>query len=139
MRKSISIIVVEDDKYYNELLSGALKRSINYMRKRSVYHLALYSFTDSWKCIRKIKSGELIQHDTIAFVDYYLGDGINGAHIIKLIREQNKNATVVLISQSRMIEEKRNKNQNEYFMIKDSTTPALCRLHLEQFIENKID
>jgi len=138
MKKTINVLVVEDNEYFNNLLSKVLQQSVNAVRPGRNYKLVLHSFTDSLECVKKIKSRELENKDTIAFVDYYMGNGINGAHIIKLLKEQNHDAMTVLLSQSKAIEEKNNLNHPDYIVMKDALAPALCRLYLEQFIENKI-
>jgi CheY-like chemotaxis protein len=138
MKKTITVLVVEDNVYYNHLLSKALQQSLRSNEIRGKYKLILHSFTDSLECVKKIKSHVVGNGDTIAFIDYYMGNGINGAHIIKLLKEQNQDAMTVLLSQSKAIEEKNNLNHPDYIVMKDTSTPALCRLYLEQFIENKI-
>jgi CheY-like chemotaxis protein len=137
MKKTINVLVIEDNEYYNSLLSKTLQKSNPSSDLRGKYRMVLHSFTDSLECIRKIRSGELMQNDTIAFVDYYMGNGINGAHIIKLLKEQNNGTIAVLLSQSKAVEEKCNLNHPDYIVMKDTSAPALCRLYLEQFIENK--
>jgi CheY-like chemotaxis protein len=138
MKKTINVLVVEDNEYFNNLLSKVLQQSVHAIQPGRNYKLVLYSFTDSLECVKKIKSRELENKDTIAFVDYYMGNGINGAHIIKLLKEQNHDAVTVLLSQSKAVEEKNNLNHPDYIVMKDTLAPALCRLYLEQFIENKI-
>lgn len=138
MKKTINVLVVEDNEYFNNLLSKVLQQCIRTIRTGKNYKLVLHSFTDSLECVKKIKSHDLENKDTIAFVDYYMGNGINGAHIIKLLKEQNNDVTTILLSQSKAVEEKTNLNNPDYIVMKDTTAPALCRLYLEQFIENKI-
>jgi CheY-like chemotaxis protein len=135
--KIINVLVVEDNKYYNNLLSTALKQSIRTIQKKVKYKLVLQSYTDSQKCINKIKSSELLENDTIAFVDYYLGDGINGSHIIKLLKEHGSDVMAILLSQSKAVEERSNQTRYDFFVVKDSSALALCCLYLEQFVNNK--
>jgi CheY-like chemotaxis protein len=137
MKKTINVLVVDDNKYYNNLLSTALKQSIHTIQKKVNYKLVLHTFTDSHKCIRQIKSSELVRNDTIAFVDYYLGDGINGSHITKLLKEQSSDVMVILLSQSRAVGQRPNLAKYDYFVVKDSSALALCCLYLEQFVDNK--
>ncbi|MBP1669284.1 MAG: hypothetical protein H6Q21_1650, partial [Bacteroidetes bacterium] len=42
-----------------------------------------------------------------------------------------------LLSQSKAVEEKSNRAHPDFIVTKDTLAPALCRLYLEQFIENK--
>ena len=137
MKKIINVLVMEDNKYYNNLLSAALRQSISKIQDRFNYKMVLHSFTDSQKCMKKIKSNELLQNDTIAFVDYYLGDGINGSHIVKRLKEQNREVIVILLSQSRIVGQRPNLIKYDYFVAKDSSALALCCLYLEQFADNK--
>ncbi len=137
MKQKINVLVVEDNEYYNNMLSNSLQQRVNSILIKGKYQLVLRSFTDTKECIRKIKSKELDCCDIIAFVDYYLGAGINGAHIIRLLKEQNCNTMVVLLSQSKNIAEKNNRGYYDYFVVKDKFAPALCGLYLEQYIENK--
>jgi hypothetical protein len=95
------------------------------------------SFTDANEYIRKIKSRELECNDTIVFVDYYLGNGINAGHIVKLLKELSCDAMVVLLSQSKSVKEIANMIPYDYFVVKDRFAPALCGLYLQQYIENK--
>jgi len=137
MKKTINVLVIEDDEYYSNMLSNAIHQCVSSLLFKGKYQLILRSFTDANEYIRKIKSKELDCKDTIIFVDYYLGDGINAAHIIKLLKEHSCDATVVLLSQSRAVKEKSNMIPYDYFVVKDHLAPALCSLYLKQFIENK--
>ena len=57
--------------------------------------------------------------------------------IIKLLKKENTNTLAVLLSQSNSAEEIRIQNNYDFFVVKDTFAPALCRLYLDQFIENK--
>ena len=138
MKKKINVLVVEDNEYYNKLLTGALSRSIRSLPGKSRFEMSFHSFTNSLECMKKIKSRKLSSYDTIAFVDYYVGHGINGGHILKLLKEQNNDTMVILLSQTKNIEQKLEQNNSSYFVVKDSYAPALCCLYLEQYLESKI-
>jgi hypothetical protein len=97
----------------------------------------LHSFIDSVDCLRKIESREFIDNDVVAFVDSKIDNGISGAQIIKLLKKGNSNTLAVLLSQSSIIDERSSHNNYDFFVIKDTFAPALCRLYLDQFIENK--
>ena len=87
MKQKINILVVEDNKYYNNLIFNALQQSTHFVQKKMKYQLVLHSFIDSAYCMQKIESR--------VFID------------------------------------------NDFCVIKDTFAPALCRLYLDQFIENK--
>jgi len=137
MKKTIKVLVIEDNEYYSNLLSNAIQQSLNPMLLRGEYQLVLRSFTDANEYIRKIRSKEIDCDYTAVFIDYYLGDGINAGHVIKLLREQSCDAMVVLLSQSNSVKEKGTGIPYDYFVIKDKFAPALCGLYLQQYIENK--
>ena len=72
----------------------------------------------------------------IAFVDHNMGNGITGAHIIRLLKKGNNNTLAILLSQSEAPDDKSNLKNHDFFVIKDTFAPALCRLFLDQYIEN---
>jgi CheY-like chemotaxis protein len=137
MKKTINVLVVEDNEYYNNLIFNALQQSAHFFQQEVNYHLVLHSFIDSHECMQTIESREFMDDDVIAFVDYNMGNGITGSQIIRLLKKENSNARAVLLSQSTYIEEKNTNNNYDFFVIKDTFAPALCRLYLDQYIENK--
>jgi len=137
MKKTIKVLVIEDNEYYNNALSNAIQQSVNPILAKGNYQLVLRSFTNAAEYIRKIKSNELECDYTAVFVDYHLGEGINAGHVIELIKEHSGDALVVLISQEQTVREKSDKVSYDYFVVKDKFAPALCGLYLQQYIENK--
>ncbi len=137
MKKTINVIVIEDNENYNNMLSNTIQQSVNPFLLKGSYQLVMRSFTDANDYVRKIKSRELECSDSIIFMDYYLGDGINAGHIIKILKDNNVDTTIVLLSQSKAVREKNNMLSYDYFVVKDHLAPALCSLYLRQFIENK--
>ena len=137
MTQTVNVLVVEDNEYYNNLIYNALQQSAHFVKRKLNYKLVLHSFIDSFDCMRKIESREFIDNDVIAFVDHNLGDEINGAQIISTLKKENCNTLAVLLSQSRIIEERSTQNNYDFCVIKDTFAPAMCRLYLDQYIENK--
>ncbi|HBC77973.1 MAG TPA: hypothetical protein DEO60_13760 [Bacteroidales bacterium] len=137
MKKTIKVLVIEDNEYYNYALSNAIQQSVNPILAKGDYQLVLRSFTNAAEYIRKIKSRELECDHTAVFVDYNLGDGINAGQVIDLIKEHSDDALVVLISQEITVREKSDQVSFDYFVVKDKFAPALCGLYLQQYIENK--
>jgi len=137
MKQTVNVLVVEDNEYFNNLIFNALQQSIHFDQTKLKYKLVLHSFIDSVDCLRKIDSREFIDNDVVAFVDSKMDNGISGAQIIKLLKKGNSNSLAVLLFQSRIIDERSSHNNYDFFVIKDTFAPALCRLYLDQFIENK--
>jgi len=137
MMQTVNVLVVEDNEYYNNLIFNALQQSIHFVKRKMKYKLVLHSFVDSSDCMQKIESKEFIDNDVIAFVDNNMDHGTSGAQIIRLLKKENINTLAVLLSQSRTVEERSLQNNYDFFVIKDIFAPALCRLYLDQYIENK--
>lgn len=137
MKQTVNVLVIEDNEYYNNLIFNALQQSTHFVEHKMQYKLALHSFIDSYDCMRKIESRKFIDNDVIAFVDYNMDNGISGAQIIRLLKQENSNTLAILLSHSRAIEERSTQNNYDFFVIKDTFAPALCRLYLDQYIENK--
>ena len=137
MKQTINVLVVEDNEYYNNLIFNALQQSSHFVQRKLNYKLILHSFINSFDCMQKIESHEFIDNDVIAFVDNNMDNGISGAEIIGQLKNSNNNTFAVLLSQSRRVEESSTQNNYDFFIIKDIFAPALCRLYLDQYIENK--
>ena len=137
MKQKINVLVIEDNEYYNSLILNALRQSIHFVQSKMKYQMVLHSFIDSSHFMKQIESHEFIENNVIAFVDQYMGNGISGSQIIKQLKNENSNTFAVLLSQSSDIEERSAQNNYDFCVIKDTFAPALCRLYLDQFIENK--
>lgn len=137
MKQTVNVLVVEDNEYYNSLIFNALQQSIHFVQQKLKYKLVLHAFTDFCDFVQKIKSPEFVENDVVAFVDHNMGNGVTGAQIIKLLKKENSNTLAVLLSQSSAVEERSQQNNYDFFVIKDTFAPALCRLYLDQYIENK--
>jgi len=137
MAQTVNVLVVEDNEYYNNLIFNALQQSAYYVKRKMNYKLVLHSFINSAACMEKIESRQFNDNDVIAFVDNKMEDGVSGAQIIKLLKKENCNTLAVLLSQTRSVEERSLQNNYDFYVIKDTFAPALCRLYLDQFIENK--
>jgi adenine/guanine phosphoribosyltransferase-like PRPP-binding protein len=137
MRQTVNVLIVEDNEYYNNLIFNALQQSIHFVKRKLKYKLILHSFTHSSECIEKIESRKFTENDVVAFVDDKMDNGVTGAQIIKLLKKVNSNTLAVLLSPSKFVEERSIQNNYDFFVIKDIFAPALCRLYLDQFIENK--
>ena len=137
MKKNIIVLVVEDNEYFNKLLSRALKEKIKSIKTNNDFRISFYSFSEPVECINKLRSGEFRGSEFVVYIDYYLGNGITGLHIIRMLIEQSSGLTVTLLSNSKSVKEKVNSAWYHYFVLKDNTAPALCCLYLEQYLENK--
>ncbi len=137
MKQKINVLVIEDDEYYNNLLSNAIQQSVNPFLEKGKYQLILRSFTNAGDFVRKIKSGELKCDNFAVFMNYYPGEETTASQIIGLMLELSCDPMVVLLSQSNTMKEKIKQVPHDYFVVKDRFAPALCGLYMQQYIENK--
>jgi CheY-like chemotaxis protein len=137
MKQTVNVLVVEDNEYYNNLIFNALQQSIHFVQRKMKFKLVLHSFIDFSDCMKKIESRVFNDNDVVAFIDNNMGNAGNGAQLIKQLKKENSNTLAVLLSQSRSVEERSLQNNYDFYVIKDTFAPALCRLYLDQYIENK--
>jgi hypothetical protein len=137
MRSIVNVLIIEENENYNIQLIKALKQSIHFIQQDERFQLVFHSFTDTTECISKIKSNALGVNDLIAFVDFNPEDDLTTNYIISLLKKQLNNTLIVLLSQTKSAEEHSNNTQHDYLVVKDKYAPALCRLYLDQIIDNK--
>jgi len=90
----IRIAIVEDNPFYNNLLSRHLKAYLELMAEDYHFSLEIKSYTKPHTCLRNLKP------DTdIVFLDYYLGDSVTGLEMMKKIREKCVGCKIIIISQ----------------------------------------
>ena len=78
MGKTFTVLVMEDNQYYNILLTRTLLNTCSLIEEKFRCSVRLLSFTDPGECLLKIRSGEFNKCNVVAFIDYYTGDEING-------------------------------------------------------------
>jgi DNA-binding NtrC family response regulator len=87
------IIVLEDNDFYNSLLTRQLENYTGEITLDKGYKFEISSYTNATDCLKNIKP------DTdIAFVDFYLGENKNGLDVLKIIKQRSPNCKVVVIS-----------------------------------------
>jgi hypothetical protein len=137
MKRLINILILEDNIYYNELLITELK---NYILKdwlKREFKFVFQSFTDVEELISRIRSNDFSDYYSLAFIDYYLGNSINGSHVIKILKEQSPATGIILLSHSEKVRQIVDPTTYDYFILKDTSAIALCRLCLEQYLDNR--
>jgi hypothetical protein len=137
MTPTVNVLVIEDNECCNNLIFNSLQKSIHYIQKTLKYKLVFHSFTDSYDCINKIETLKFTDNNVIAFVDNKFENGVSGSQIIKLLKKVNSNTLAILLASSKKTENPNLSNDYDFYVIKDMFAPALCRLYLDQYIENK--
>lgn len=96
--QNIRIVVLDDSDFYNRLLTRQLQSYTRTIAKATDYHFDIESYAHADDCIRNLKS------DTdIAFVDYYLGNGVTAQDVIREISRNCNHCKVVVVSKSRNV------------------------------------
>lgn len=139
-KQQVEILIMEDDIFYNNLIA---KTIFNLQQKHEIktrFSFTIKQYTNPDECLQKAKDYNFEPSITIAFVDYYLGDGINGKHLVNLLLERNKNMKIVLMSQSERIIEKTKipelENSRFVKILKHNYTPDVCSTIVENYINN---
>ncbi len=97
-QKIFKIIILEDSETYNDILTKQLEHFTAMLAMERNCRFEIQSYTSPNDFLRNLKN------DTdIAFVDYYLGNGITGLEILKKIKEKCWDCKVIIISQARNI------------------------------------
>ena len=131
---------MDDDVFFNNLLAKQFSKFNELSQFKDKYNVSIHQYTDPQECLTKAKNHNHNGQHTIAFVDYYLGHGINGQHVIKLLAKQSRATKIVLMSQSERAIGKPFQSDEEVpdysRVIKRKYTPEICYLMLLQFCIN---
>lgn len=93
-RKTIRIAVVEDNEYYNHLLTTGLRVHIASLTHLSNINFEINSYTNAHEALLNV-----VKNTDIVFMDYYLGDMFTGLDILRRIKKNNPSCKVVILSQ----------------------------------------
>ena len=97
--KTVKIVVIEDNEFFNQLLTMRLKNYIYPIADDQHFHLQVNSYTNPKDALRNM------QEDTdIVFLDYYLGDSMTGTEIMKKIKKMSNACNVIIISQVKSLQ-----------------------------------
>jgi DNA-binding NtrC family response regulator len=97
--KSVKIVVIEDNEFFNQLLTTRLKNYIYPIADDQHFNLLVQSFTNPKDALRNMED------DTdIVFLDYYLGDSVNGMDVMKKIKKSCNSCNVIIISQVKSLQ-----------------------------------
>ncbi len=127
------IIVLEDNDFYNNLLTRQLKNYTDAIAEDKHCDVEIQSYTNASDCIRNLKS------DTdVAIVDYYLGDSKNAIEILHEIKSKAPNCKVVIISQVRNMKTSFDTlNEGAYTFIFKDRDALMQSCHLVEDIMNE--
>ncbi len=135
LKKQFKIVVLEDNEFYNNILTRQLKNYTNEISFDKGYDFSIDSYTNAHDCLRNLK------RDTdIAIIDYYLGESMNALEILKVIQDKCDHCKVIIISQFKNIKTyNQTLNQGAYhFIAKDQTALAKSCYIIEDIINDQL-
>ena len=92
--KKFKIVVLEDDDFYNKLLSRYLTAVLTELGVMKGFRLRLSSYTSYKDCMMNFDDDT-----TLLFTDYYLRNGNSASQVIRFVNNTNSKCKVVVISQ----------------------------------------
>jgi DNA-binding NtrC family response regulator len=129
-----NIIILDDNDFYNKILTLQVKRFTEEMQLEKGYSFDIRSYTHASDCLRNLQADI-----DIAIVDFYLGES-NALSVIKVIKEKCEDCKVVIVSKANNIRSYyENLNEEAYhFIYKDNKTLSECCFIVEEIISRKI-
>lgn len=95
-KKVFRILVIEDSEFFNKLLTRQLQHFADTLALQKGCQFEIRSFTSASDGLRNLD-----KKTDLAFVDYYLGNGMTADKVLEKIKEQCRECQVVIISQVR--------------------------------------
>lgn len=136
-KESYEVAIVEDNRLLNLVLSKELHSSINELRILKDFSIKLSSFYRGTDFLTYLKNRKSNQSKLIVFSDFYLEEEMNGAEILKQVKQRDVNSTVVIMSdtKNRQTSIDTINSGAHCFLSKDNKTPFICSMLLFQFLE----
>ena len=136
VKGKIKIMVVEDSEFYNAIITRQIQRVLNSIDKLRDTEFELIRYLDVNYCVTDIQSNKFDGVMTIAFLDHYLSQAMNGLKLSKMIKSINKTNKVILLTQSNDFNlwKKLRRSQGLESLHKDEFTPSKCRDILEKIL-----
>lgn len=134
LNKAVRISILEDNIYYNKLLTEQLKQHINDVAKRKKVKVDIDCFSNYSDFLSNFNS-----ETSVAFVDYFLDDNKTGLDVLRKIKSTCFNCKVIVLSDT--------KNIWDMYMcllegasgiiIKDDNAFSLCNYIVDEQIKHK--
>lgn len=130
------IVVLEDNDFYNNLLTRQLENYTGEIAHDKGYGFDISSFTNATDFIKNFK-----QDTDIAFIDYYLGESKNGMDVLKIIKQKSPGCKVVIISrENNMKTSFQTLNEGAYTFICKDQNALMESCHLvEEVINDRLN
>lgn len=140
LTKEVEVLIIEDDPYYNNLLAKRLNALNNDPKINLNYQVRIRQVSDPDQYLEEADPTPKKERQTIAFIDYFLGEKYTGVEFSSKLLELNDQVKIVILSQSEEIIDKlRNaKPRNNMYtsLVKYEHTPEICYIIVENYIKN---
>ncbi len=97
--KKVKIVVIEDNEFFNQLLTTRLKNYLYPIAEDEHFDLEVSAYTNPKDALRNFN-----EDTDIVFLDYYLGDSVTGIEIMKRIKKTCDSCNIVIISQVKSLQ-----------------------------------
>lgn len=138
--KELEVLIIEDDLYFNNLLAKRLNNLNQDPRINLHYQVRVRQVFDADQYIDQADPSMEKDRQTIAFIDYFLGQGATGVELSEKLLALNDQVKIVIMSQSEeMINKLRNaKPRNNMYtsIVKYEHTPDICCIIVENYLKN---
>ncbi len=134
--ESFEVVVIEDNKLINMILSKALDSTIGRIRNLKKIPIKFSSFKGGTEFLNYLKNKEFNNSKLIVFSDYYLEEKVNGAEILQYVKDEGIDASVIIMSDTsnKQTSVDTIKNGAHCFLPKDNETPKVASEILSQMV-----
>lgn len=98
-KTNFKIVVLEDDDFYNRILSRYLSRNLQDLGIIKGFTIKICSYTSHTDCLRNLEPDV-----DLLFTDYYLNDGYSAPIIMDKLKQRGIDCKVVVMSRLQTIQ-----------------------------------
>ncbi len=96
--QAFEVAVIEDNKLINMILSKALDSTISRIRNLKKIPVKFSSFRSGTEFLNYLRKRKFDKTKLIIFSDYYLEEKVNGAEVLQYVKQNEIDATVIIMS-----------------------------------------
>ena len=136
--REVDVLIFEDDRYFNDLLAEKIRDLNRDQRVQVKGKLSVRQVFDPETYFMEPAAGRA--DHTIAFIDFYLGNGYTGASVSDRLLVQDSSIRIVLLSGSedaiRYVGRLKLNSALYTKLVKHEYTPEICCIIVEDFLQN---
>ena len=137
--ENYAVVVVDDDDYFNTLLTQALTDFSDNLRILYQANIKVHSFTAAKKFLEVFKNHKFDHVRCIFFIDYFLEKNMDATDLLRVINKHPHHHTVIISEQKNyQTSEETLLLGAEEFIRKNQFTNFMSTTLLEQFIREDV-